>query len=64
MILTEEQEAARNLLQQRLGLLPMENPFEYVKSVQKGFDDSRMQYSDEYYDVTGIENPKGCLPSD
>ena len=64
MILTQEQEAAGNLLQQRLGLLPMENPFEYVKSVQKGFDDSRIQYSDEYYDVTGIVNPKGCLPPD
>ena len=54
MILTEEQEAAGSLLQQRLGLLPMENPFEYVKSVQKGFDDSKIQYSDEYYDVTGM----------
>lgn len=64
MILKEEQEAAGSLLQQRFGLLPMENPFEYVKSVQKGFNDSRIQYSDEYYDVTGIENPKGCLSPD
>lgn len=64
MILKEEQEAAGSLLHQRFGLLPMENPFEYVKSVQKGFDDSRIQYSDEYYDVTGIESPKGCLPPD
>ncbi len=46
-ILTEEQKAAGNLLQQRLGLLPMDNPFEYVKSIQKDFDDSKIQYSDE-----------------
>ena len=47
MILTEEQKAAGNLLQQRLGLSPMETPFEYVKSIQKDFDDSKIQYSDE-----------------
>jgi len=37
----------------------MDDPFEYVKSIQADFDGSRIQYSDEYYDVTGIENPKG-----
>lgn len=57
MILTEKQKEAGSLLQQRLGLLPMDDPFEYVKSIQKEFDNSRIQYSDEYYDVTGIEKP-------
>jgi len=59
MILTDEQKAAGNLLQQKLGLSPMDDPFDYVKAIQKGFDDSKIQFSDEYYDVTGIENPKG-----
>ncbi len=63
-ILTDEQKVAGNLLQQKLGLLPMNDPFEYVKSIQKGFDDSKIQYSDEYYDVTGIENPKGVSAPD
>ena len=58
IILTEEQKKAGNLLQQSLGVLPMDDPFEYVKSIQKDFDDSKIQYSDEYYDVTGIENPQ------
>lgn len=57
--LTAEQKAAGDLLQQKLGLLPMDDPFEYVKSIQKEFDDSKIQYSDEYYEVTGLENPKG-----
>ena len=33
-------------------------PFEYVKAIQKDFDDSKIQYSDEYYEVTGREAPK------
>ncbi len=56
---TGEQKAAVKMLQDGLGLLPMDDPFEYVKSIQKDFDCSEIQYSDEYYDVTGIENPKG-----
>ena len=52
------------MLQEELGLLPMDDPFEYVKSIQKDFDGSRIQYSDEYYDVTGIENPKGTNDDD
>ncbi len=63
-ILTHEQKAAVQLLQRELGLLPMENPFEYVKAIQKDFDDSKIQYSDEYYEVTGIENPEGTDTSD
>lgn len=58
IILTEEQKKAGRLLQQRLGVSPMDNPFEYVKSIQKNFDGSMIQYSDEYYNVTGIENPR------
>lgn len=64
MILTEEQKAAGNLLRQSLGLLPMDDPFEYVKSIQKNFDEGKIQFSDEYYNVTGIENPKGISAFD
>jgi len=63
-ILTDEQKAAGNLLQQELGLLPMDDPFEYVKSIQKDFDDSKIRFSDEYYDAAGIENPKGVSAPD
>ena len=45
-------------LQREMDLLPMETPFEYVKAIQKDFDDSKIQYSDEYYEVTGREAPK------
>ena len=53
-ILTDEQRTAAQQLQRALSLLPIENPFEYVKSIQKDFDGSKIQYSDEYYEVTGI----------
>ena len=54
-ILTDEQKAAVQQLQRILGLLPMENSFEYVKAIQKDFDGSKIRYSDEYFEVTGIE---------
>lgn len=57
-ILTGEQKAAVKMLQQEFGLAPMNDPYEYVKSIQENFDGSKIQYSDEYYDVTGIENQK------
>lgn len=63
-VLTDEQRAAVQQLQNELGLLPMENPFEYVKAVQKDFDGSKIKYSDEYFEVTGIENPNGTGTSD
>ena len=62
--LTDEQRTAAQQLQRALSLLPIENPFEYVKSIQKDFDGSKIQYSDEYYEVTGIENPKGTNTQD
>lgn len=57
-ILTQEQRAAVQQLQREMGLLPMETPFEYVKAIQKDFDDSKIQYSDEYYEVTGQRGPE------
>ncbi|MEG2687227.1 MAG: hypothetical protein RR954_08970, partial [Christensenellaceae bacterium] len=42
---------------QGLGISPMEQPFEYVKSIQNGFDYSKILFSDSYYDTTGREKP-------
>jgi len=36
-------------------LEPMEDPYKYVKALQAEFDDSLIRYTDEYYDVLGIE---------
>lgn len=63
-VLTDEQKAVAQQLQRELGLLPMENPFEYVKAIQTDFDDSKIQYRDEYYEMTGIENLKRTDTSD
>lgn len=54
-ILTEGQKAILMLLGKELGLYTMESPFEYVKAIQKDFDDSHIKFSDEYYDALGIE---------
>ena len=34
-----------------LKLEPMENVYEYVKAVQGQFDDSKIKFSNEYYDT-------------
>ena len=39
----------------RLGVEPMQNPFEYVSHIQKDFDYWNIPFSDEFYDITGIE---------
>ena len=52
---TIKQKELLSLLGKELNLTPMANPFEYVKALQAGFDDSKISYSDEYYDVLGIE---------
>ena len=39
------------------GLEPAD-PFEPVKAMQAAFDPSALVFSDEYYDVLGLENPR------
>lgn len=53
--LTEEQRAVGEELRHKLELMPMDDPFDYIKSIQKDFDGSKIQFSDDYYDVLGIE---------
>ncbi len=36
---------------------PAENPFDYVKAIQKEFDYKKLRFSEEYYDVLGLEIP-------
>ena len=55
VIRTEEQATMLFHLKTELGISPMDNPFDYVKEVQTGFINSGIQYSDEYYDVLGLE---------
>ena len=42
-----------------LGITPMEEPFEYVKDIQKDFPYDKLQYTNEYYDTLGLERPDG-----
>lgn len=44
-------------IQTNLGIVPMQNPFEYVKDFQKTFLYDQIIFSDEFYDLTGIEKP-------
>ena len=44
-------------LKEELKIEPRENVYEYVKKLQDNFDDSKIEYTDEYYDTLGLENP-------
>ncbi|MBR3841176.1 MAG: hypothetical protein IKM20_08580 [Erysipelotrichales bacterium] len=54
-----EQQIVLDALKETLKLEPLNNPYEYVKSIQNNFDDSKIQYSNEYYDTLGLERPDG-----
>lgn len=44
-------------LQSELSVNEMAKPFEYVKELQSNFQYSKIRFSDEFYNVTGIEKP-------
>ena len=54
-----EQERVLTEIKKVLKLEPKENPYEYVKSVQELFDDSKIKFSNDYYDTLGLERPNG-----
>lgn len=54
-----EQKVVLEKIQSDLKLTPMENPYEYVKEVQALHDDSKIKFSNEYYDTLGLERPDG-----
>lgn len=49
--------AALAAIADTFGLEPRD-PFEPVKAMQAAFDPSALVFSDEYYDVLGLENPR------
>ncbi len=54
-IQTAAQKELLTLLEKEFHIAAMDDPFKYVKELQSDFDYSKIQYSDEYYDVLGIE---------
>ena len=49
--------AALSAIARAFDLVPAD-PFETVKALQAGFDPSVLKFSDEYYDVLGLERPR------
>ena len=52
---TDEQQKLLCFLAQEFNLSPMEQPYRYVKQIQDSFDDSKIAYSDEYFEALGLE---------
>ena len=54
-----EQKNVLDKIKAELKLTPIENPYEYVKVVQEQHDDSKIEFSNDYYDALGMERPDG-----
>lgn len=54
-----EQKNILDRIKAELKLTPMENPYEYVKAVQEQYDDSKIKFTNGYYDTLGLERPDG-----
>ena len=48
----EEESEALNLLLKKFNITLIEDPYEYVKNKQINFDKDKIEYTDEYYEVT------------
>ena len=55
--LTEEQKHILDTISRAFSLTAMKDPYEYVRQIQSEFDGSRIQFSEEYYDILGLEIP-------
>lgn len=53
-----------NQIQTTLGVQPMNQPFEYIKEVQRNFSYEKIKFTNEYYDTLGLERPDGTEPED
>lgn len=51
--MTEEHRETIMVLKDIFNLKSVDNPYDYVKAVQKDFDYSRIVFSDEYHEITG-----------
>jgi hypothetical protein len=53
--LTSDQQVVLDAIRERLLLVPMEQPFDYVKELQSEFDYSRIKYTEDYYECVPVE---------
>ena len=51
--------AAINEISNELKIIPIDNPFEYVKALQHHFPYGQIRFSNDYYDTLGLERPDG-----
>lgn len=52
---TVEQQNLLDFIEKELAISPIENPYDYVKTLQTSFDERGIEYSDEYFEMLGIE---------
>lgn len=52
---TKEQLQVQEVLQKKFSLVPMEEPFEYIKDLQRNFDYKKLKFEPEYYDTLPVE---------
>lgn len=55
---TDAQKQALELLGNMPGIFAMDDPYSYVKNLQNAFDDSKIRFREEYYDILGLEPPE------
>ncbi len=48
---TQEQKQVLSELSEKLHLTPMDRPWKYIKDLQSAFDYSRIQYTEDFYDI-------------
>ena len=60
---SEEVVAALNALR-TLGVTETENPFAYIKDIQKDFTYDKIKFTNEYYDTLGLDRPDRIEPED
>ena len=60
----ENVRAVLNKIKNDLKINPIENPFEYVKGLQRDFPYEHIKFTNEYYDTLGLERPDGTKPED
>lgn len=51
--ISEEQVKCLETIKEQLNIVAIENPFEYVKELQKDFDYDKLTFSEEYYEIVG-----------
>lgn len=44
-------------IQKSFNIDGIEDPYEYVKTIQQNFNYASIPFSDEYYNILGIEKP-------